>query len=190
MTLLSVTQSTNDKALTWGWRGVCRRWGHHSVSESREWRRLRWWVCSISVQREYKYCTVRNNCQLSGWWSRNSVHKLSASQRKPRTRRRESYCMALHQLWQYDLTLIVTISNEVLRKNGKLYLHSVLPELLLCQKVPPPILLELYPAKEDTINTSTDKVHLSKMYRKKYYFSCVFLQEIVNMTCNETLWRV
>ena len=80
-TLLSVTHSTNGNTITWGWRGVCRRWGHHSVSESREWRRLRWWVCSMSVRREYEYCAVRTNCQLSGWWSRNSVHKLSVSQR-------------------------------------------------------------------------------------------------------------
>jgi hypothetical protein len=77
----SVIQSTNGKFLTWGWRGVCRRWGHHSVSESREWRRLRWWVCNMSVQREYEYCAVRTNCQFAGWWSRNSVHNLSVSQR-------------------------------------------------------------------------------------------------------------
>jgi hypothetical protein len=66
---------------------------------------------------------------------------------------------------------IVTISTEVFRKKSKLHLHSVLPELLLCQKVPPPILLELYPAEEVTINTSADKAHFRKMYRPKNNFS-------------------
>jgi hypothetical protein len=86
----------------------------------------------------------------------------------------------------HGLASIVTISPEVFRKKGKLYLHSALPELLLCQKVPPPILLELYPVKEDTINTTKDKAHLRKVYRPKndFFLSCIFLQEIVNMIGN------
>jgi hypothetical protein len=46
------------------------------------------------------------------------------------------------------------------------------------------------PCKKDTINTSTDKAHLRKIYRPKNDFFCVFLQEIVKVIGNWTLWTV
>jgi hypothetical protein len=81
----------------------------------------------------------------------------------------------------HDLASIV----QVFRKKGKFYLHSEKPGLFRYTKVPPPRLLELYPAKEDKINTSTDKAHLRKTYRPKNNFIlCVFPQENVNMIGN------
>ena len=75
----------------------------------------------------------------------------------------------------HGLASVVTISPGNLHKKLTFYLHSALPELLLCQKVPPPILLDLYPAREDTINTSTDKAHLRKMYRPKNDFFLLYI---------------